>query len=61
MFKNINFLFACFIQISKGDTCFYINFSMAFQNIAFRSVALVIKQLWAILDFSYTYRTFYRP
>ena len=31
------------------------------QNIVFRSVALVIKKLWAILDFLYTDQTFYRP
>ena len=31
------------------------------KNIVFRSVALVIKKLRAILDFFYTLRTFYRP
>ena len=37
------------------------NFQGLFKNIVFRSVALVIKKLWAILDFFYTLRTFYRP
>ena len=33
-----------------------------FKNIVFRSVALVIKKLWAILDFFlYKLQTFYRP
>ena len=31
------------------------------KNIVVRSVALVIKKLWAILDFFYTPQTFYRP
>ena len=31
------------------------------KNIVFRSVALVIKKLWAILDFFNTLQTFYRP
>ena len=46
--------------MSKCDTCFYIHFSRAFY-IVFRSAALAIKKLWAILDFFYTLRTFYRP
>ena len=41
--------------------CFYIHFSRVFKNIVFRSVALVIKKFWGILDFFYTLRTFYRP
>ena len=32
-----------------------------FNNIVFRSVASVIKELWAILDFFFTLQTFYRP
>ena len=32
-----------------------------FKDIVFRSVALVIKKLWAFLDFFYTLQTFYRP
>ena len=36
-------------------------FQGLFKNIVFRSVALVIKKLWAILDFFYTLQTFYRP
>ena len=35
-------------------------FQGLFKNIVFRSVALVIKKLWAILDFFYT-PDFYRP
>ena len=30
-----------------------------FKNIVFRAVALVTKQLWSILDFFFTDRTFY--
>ena len=56
--KIQKYFLVCFKQISKGDTWFYINFLMAFQNIAFRSVALVIKQLWALLDFSYLPETY---
>ena len=36
-------------------------FQGLFKNIVFRSIALVIKMFWAILDFFYTLRTFYRP
>ena len=36
-------------------------FQGLFKKIVFRSVALVKKKLWAILDFFYTDRTFYRP
>ena len=36
-------------------------FQGRFKNIVFRSVALVIKKLWAFLDFFYTLQTFYRP
>ena len=32
-----------------------------FKNVVFSSVALVIKKLWAILDFFFTHRTFYLP
>ena len=31
------------------------------KNLVFRSVALVTKKLWGILDFFSTDRTFYRP
>ena len=31
------------------------------KNIVFRSVALVTEKLWAILDFFFTDRTFFRP
>ena len=47
-------IFFCLKQTSKCDTCFYIHFSIfqgLFKNIVFRSVALVIKKLWAIFDF----------
>ena len=43
----------------KCDTCFYMHVSRAFQK--YRSVALVTKKLWAILDFFFTDRTFFRP
>ena len=36
-------------------------FQGLFKNIVFRSVALVMKKLWAILDFFYTLQTFYPP
>ena len=36
-------------------------FQGLFKNLVYRSVALVIKKLWAILDFLYTDQTFYRP
>ena len=36
-------------------------FQGLFKIIIFRSVALVTKNLWAILVFFYTDRTFYRP
>ena len=36
-------------------------FQGLFKNRVFRSVALVIKKLWAIIDFYYTLRTFYHP
>ena len=36
-------------------------FQGLFKNIVFRSVAVVIKKLWAILDFFYTLQTFHRP
>ena len=36
-------------------------FQGLFKNIVFRSVAFVIKKLWAILDFFCTLQTFYRP
>ena len=49
--KNVKNIFFCLKQISKCDTCFYIHFSRAFKKYSFRSVALVIKKLWAILDF----------
>ena len=35
-------------------------FQGLFKNIVFRSAALVIKKLWAILFIFYTLRTFYR-
>ena len=43
----------------KCDTCFFVHVSTAFQK--YRSVALVTKKLWAILDFFFTDRTFFRP
>ena len=36
-------------------------FQGLFKNIVFRSVALVTKKLWAILDFFFTDRTFFPP
>ena len=36
-------------------------FQGLFKNIVFRSVALVIKKLWAILDFFYKLLPFYHP
>jgi len=57
--KNI---FFCFKQISKCDTCFYMQFSRAlFKNIVFKTVALVIKKLWVILDFFSQTGRFFRP
>ena len=38
-------------QISKRDTCFCINFQGLFKDIVFRSVTLITKKVWAILDF----------
>ena len=55
--KKMNFF--CFKLISKCDTCFFVHVSTAFQK--YRSVALVTKKLWAILDFFFTDRTFFRP
>ena len=52
--KNVKNIFFCLKQISKCDTCFYAHFQGLFKNIVFRSVALVIKKLWAILDFLFT-------
>ena len=50
--KNVKKKKFCLRQISKCDTCFYTHFSRAFQKYSFyRSVALVIKKLWANLDF----------
>jgi len=37
------------------------HFLRAFQKYIFRSVALFTKKLWAILDFFFTDRTFFRP
>jgi len=37
------------------------NFSRAFQNIVFRSVASVTKKLWAILDLFFKDRISFRP
>ena len=54
-------IFFLLIKISKCDACFYTHFQGLFKNIVFRSVALVIKKLWAILEIFYTLRTFYRP
>ena len=51
--KKVKNIFFCFKQISKCDSrCI---FQGLFKNIVFRSVALVTKKLWAILDF------FHRP
>ena len=36
-------------------------FQGLFKNMVFRSVALVIKKSWAILDFFNPLQTFYRP
>jgi len=47
--NEIKYFSFCFKQISKSDTCFYLHFLRAFQK--YRSVALVTKKLWAILDF----------
>ena len=47
--KKVNKIFFGFKQISKCDSCFYMQ--GLFKNIVFRSVALVTKKLWAILDF----------
>ena len=43
--------FVCFKQISKCDTCLYIHFQGLFKNIILRSLAVVTKKIWAILDF----------
>ena len=48
-------------QISKCDTCFYMHFSRASQKYSFRSVALVTKKLWAILDFFFHRPDFFPP
>ena len=57
--KNVKKKKFCLRQISKCDTCFYTHFSRAFQKYSFyRSVALVIKKLWANLDFFYTLQIF---
>ena len=40
------------------DTSFYNHFQGVFKSIDFRSVALVIKKSWVILDFFYTDWTF---
>ena len=46
--------------MSKCDTYFYTHFLRVFQNIVSRSVALVTN-LWAILDFVFTDRSFLPP
>jgi len=55
--KRVNNFFSK--QISKCDTCFYMNFSRALQKYRLIAVALVTKKLWAILDFFFTDRTFF--
>ena len=50
-FRKMKKTFFCCKQISKCDTSFYIHFLRGlFQNIGFRSVAIVPKKLWTILD-----------
>ena len=58
--KNEKNIFFCFKQMSKCDTYFYTHFLRVFQNIVSRSVALVTN-LWAILDFVFTDRSFLPP
>ena len=45
-------------SVTHVSTCI---FQGLFKNIVLRSVALVTKKLWAILDFFFTDRTFFRP
>ena len=52
------FHFLCFKQISKCDTCFYINF---FNYKIFRFLAFVTKSYGLFYIFFYNDRTFYRP
>ena len=56
--KKVKDIFFCFKQISKCDTCFYMNFSRALQKYRLIAVALVTKKLWAILDFFLQIRLF---
>ena len=57
--NKMYFLFCFLKQISWHVSTFI--FQGLFKNIIFRSVALVTKNLWAILVFFYTDRTFFRP
>ena len=53
--KNIFFVLNKYQSVTHVSTCI---FQGLFKNIVFRSVALVIKKLWAILDFFfYTLRS----
>ena len=60
--KENNCFFVFVLNKSQNVThVFKSIFQGIFKNIVFRSVALVIKRLWAILDFFYILQTFYHP
>ena len=56
--KNNFFVLNKYQNVTHVSTCI---FRGLFKNIVFRSVALVTKKLWAILDFFFTDRTFFPP
>jgi len=55
--KNIYFGLNKYQSVTHFSTCIF----QGLKNIVFRSVALVTKKLWDILDFFFTDQTFFPP